>query len=266
MTTWRYLPPVDGPGAWQMAVDAALVEAVRDGTSGPVLRFYRWTPPCVTLGKFQPAEGNVQVANCARLGIDVARRPTGGRAILHDDEVTFSTILAETHLAGAGAGVMDSYRALGAALVDGLRRLGLNAELVDRKAAARGGDPTSVMAAGNPACFAAKARCDLMVDGKKIIGSAQQRKDGVILQQNSLPLAVDYPRWADVFYRSEWELVAQSGMVDLHTAAGRPVPHDDVVAALCAGFTAALGITLETSTLTPAEIARAKERLGEFVV
>jgi lipoate-protein ligase A len=246
-----------------MAVDAALVEAVRDGASEPVLRFYRWTPPCVTLGKFQAVEGNVRLDNCARLGIDVARRPTGGRAILHDAEVTFSTILRETDLPGAGSGVMDSYRALGTALVDGLRRLGLNAELVDRKANTRSGDELS---AGNPACFAAKARCDLMVDGKKIIGSAQMRKDGVILQQNSLPLAVEYPRWDDVFYQSDWEAVAHSGMIDLHTAAGRPVPHDDVVAALCAGFSATLGITLACSDLTAAECARTEARVGEFTV
>ena len=65
------------------------------------------------------------------------------------------------------------------------------------------------MAAGNPACFAAKARCDLMVHGRKIIGSAQMRKDGLILQQNSLPLTVDFARWEEVFYRSEWQAVAE---------------------------------------------------------
>lgn len=249
-----------------MAADVAILEAVRAGTSPPTLRFYRWTPPCVTLGKFQPANGNVKVAECARLGIDIVKRPTGGRAILHDQEVTFSIILAETDLPGAGANIMESYRALGCALVDGLRRLGLPAALVDHHAQARGGDPASVMAAGNPACFAAKARCDLMVAGKKLIGSAQMRKDGLILQQNSLPLVINFPTWGDAFYRADWEAVMKAGAVDLHTCAGRAVPYDEVVAALCAGFTAALGITLAPGALTAVEAARADALTPEYTI
>jgi len=249
-----------------MAADVAILEAIRAGQSGPVLRFYRWTPPCVTLGKFQPAEGNVRLEDCARLGIDVARRPTGGRAILHHREVTFSMIIAEGDLPRAGANIMDSYRVLGAALVDGLRRLGVPAELVDRKANVSGGDAPSMKAAGNPACFAAKARCDLMVEGRKIVGSAQQRKNGVILQQNSLPLSVDYPMWERVFYRSDWEAVMRDGMVDLWTAAGREVAEDEVVTALCAGFRSALGVELTEGAFTAEEERRAWELVGEYAV
>jgi lipoate-protein ligase A len=249
-----------------MAADAALVEAVREGRSAPVLRFYRWTPACVTLGKFQPAEGNVQLENCARLGVDVVKRPTGGRAILHAQEVTFSIIIAEQDLPDAGSSIMDSYRVLGAALVNGLRRLAVPAELVDYHAQSRSGDPTSVMSTGNPACFAAKARCDLMVHGKKIIGSAQMRKTGMILQQNSLPLAIDFPLWDEVFYRSDWEAVARSGATDLYTAAGRHVAYDEVVSALCAGFTAELDADLVLDALSEAELARTQALMPEYSI
>ncbi len=139
---WRLLPPVDGAGAFHMAADVALLEAVRAGGSAPVLRFYRWTPACVTLGKFQPAEGNVRLDNCRRLGIDVAKRPTGGRAILHDHEVTFTIIVSEGDLPGAGNGIMDSYRQLARALEAGMQRLGIPAELIDGRSPARGGDPS----------------------------------------------------------------------------------------------------------------------------
>lgn len=257
---WRWLLPVAGPGAWQMAADLAVLEAVRDGQSGPVVRWYRWTPPCVTLGKFQKAAGNVRLENCARLGIDVAQRPTGGRAILHDHEVTFSIIIAERDLPGAGSNVMDSYRALGTALVAGLRGLGLPAELVDRH-----GQPGAGTAV-NPACFAAKARCDLMVNGSKLIGSAQMRRDGVILQQNSLPLTVDFPKWDEVFYRSDWQAVSQGVATDLQTAAGRAVAYEEVMHALANGFTSALGAELENSALTPEEETRAHELAANFAV
>lgn len=266
MAQWRLLPSIDGPGAFHMAADVAILERVRAGESGPVLRFYRWTPPCVTLGKFQPAEGNVQLENCARMGIDVVRRPTGGRAILHDHEVTFSFILAESDLPGVGSGIMDSYRALGEALVNGLRRIGLDAELVDRNAKARAGDPPSMMAAGNPACFAAKARCDLMVNGSKIIGSAQLRKDGIILQQNSLPLSIDFPKWDEVFFRSDWQSVAKGGAVDLWSAAGRQIPYDDVVAALVAGVEEVFDVQLTPGDFTPEERRRAEALVPEYAV
>lgn len=249
-----------------MAVDVALLEAVRAGSSGPVLRFYRWTPPCITLGKFQPAAGNVQLETCARLGIEVAKRPTGGRAILHEHEVTFSIIITERDLPGAGTSIMETYRVLGAALVAGLQQLGLPAALVDHHADARAGDPPSVTASGNPACFAAKARCDLMVQGRKIIGSAQLRKDGVILQQNSLPLTIDFPIWEEVFHRSEWQAVAAAGAVDLWTAAGRHIPEAEVVEALRAGFTTALDADFLSSALTQAEAQRAGELEAEMRV
>lgn len=263
---WRLLLPVDGTGAFHMAADVAVLEGIRANKGAPTLRFYRWTPPCVTLGKFQPAEGNVQLDNCRRLGFDVVKRPTGGRAILHDHEVTFSVIVAEEHLPQAGASIMDSYRELGRALEAGMRRLGLTAELIDRRATARGGDPASVNATGNPACFAAKARCDLMVNGRKIIGSAQMRKDGFILQQNSLPLKVNFPLWDDVFYRSDWQSVAQGGAVDLWSAAAREVGYDEVVDALRYGFTTALGIEFEESRLSEDEDRRARELLPEYLV
>jgi len=263
---WRLLRPIDGPGAFHMAADVAMLEGIRAGKTGPVLRFYRWTPACVTLGKFQPAEGNVRLDNCQRLGFDVVKRPTGGRAILHDHEVTFSIIVTENDLPQAGSNIMDSYRELGRALEAGMQHLGVPAELIDRRAQARGGDPASVMAAGNPACFAAKARCDLMVNGRKIIGSAQMRKDGIILQQNSLPLQVNFPLWEEVFFRSDWKSVAEGGAVDLWTAAGRQVAYDDVVESLRYGFETALGIEFEESTFTDEELRRTQELIPEYLV
>jgi lipoyl(octanoyl) transferase len=266
MTLWRFLPPTDGPGAFHMAADTALLAAVRDGRSAPVLRFYRWTPPCVTLGRFQPAEGNVRLDACARLGYDVVQRPTGGRAILHDHEVTFSIVVREADLPGAGANIMEGYRALAAPLLHALRALGLPAELVDHRSTVRASDLPSVSAVGNPACFAAKARCDVMIGGRKIIGSAQMRRDGVILQQNSLPLRVDFPRWEQVFYRSDWEHVAESGATDLYTAAGRTVSEAEVVAALRVGFTETMGVTWEDGELSAEEVAQAAALASELLI
>ncbi|MEI6519485.1 MAG: lipoate--protein ligase family protein [bacterium] len=258
MSEWRFLPAIDNRGWMHMAMDVALLEAVQNGLSAPILRFYRWRPACMTLGKFQPAEGNINIDRCREMGIDISRRPTGGRAIFHDDEVTFSVIITEKDLPDAGSNVMDSYRVLGAAMVSGMQKLGLPAELVDIHANSFS-EAASVSATANPACFAARARCDLMVNGAKIIGSAQMRRDGVILQQNSLPLNINFPVWEEIFYRSDWEKVAAGKAVSLNEAAGRNVSEDEVINALKAGFAEEFGTVWIDSKITVEEMKRAEE-------
>jgi lipoate-protein ligase A len=258
LNEWRFLPPIDNHGYTHMATDIALLEAVQNGISAPVLRFYHWRPACVTLGKFQPAEGNININRCREMGIDISRRPTGGRAIFHDDEVTFSIIIAEKDLPGAGSNIMDSYRVLGTAMVSGMRKLGLPAELVDIHANSFS-EAESVSTSANPACFAARARCDLMVNGAKIIGSAQMRRDGVILQQNSLPLSINFPIWQEIFYRSDWEKVAAGKAVSLNEAARRNITEYEVINAIKAGFTEELGIRWIDSEITTDEMKRTEE-------
>ncbi|HEV2149493.1 MAG TPA: hypothetical protein VGR37_18985, partial [Longimicrobiaceae bacterium] len=101
-----------------MAVDAALAESVRQGGL-PVLRFYRWDPPCLSLGRNQPAAGRYDLDALRARGVDVVRRPTGGRAVLHDRELTYSVAVAD----GALGGPRECYAAVNRALVAGLRRL-----------------------------------------------------------------------------------------------------------------------------------------------
>ena len=121
---WRYIESGAKPGAENMAVDEAVFEAHAAGESSPALRVSGWRPRAVSLGRFQRAESSVDLEACRRLGVDVVRRPTGGRAILHtEQEVTFSVVLSGKRLGTTG--VMDSYQALAGGIVAGLRRLGL---------------------------------------------------------------------------------------------------------------------------------------------
>src|SRR5437879_11737154 len=119
--TWRLLLDKPASGAWNLAVDEVLLDAVAAGAAPPTLRFYAWTPPCLSLGYFQPFDV-VDVDGCWALGVDVVRRPTGGRAILHDRELTYSVVLPASVL-GADGGVRPSYYRLGPSLHRELRRL-----------------------------------------------------------------------------------------------------------------------------------------------
>jgi lipoate-protein ligase A len=167
-----------------MALDEALMEAVRDGGEA-VLRFYRWEPACLSLGRNQPAAGRYREDLLAEAGWDVVRRPTGGRAVLHDRELTYSVVTP----AGLLGSPRESYAAVNRALVAAVRRLGVPAVLQPRTAHRA---PVPTLAP----CFRDPAEGEVVVQGRKLIGSAQYREGNVVLQHGSLLLEGDQRRVA----------------------------------------------------------------------
>jgi lipoyl(octanoyl) transferase len=174
---WRLILDAPAGGAWNMAVDEVLLDGVAAGTAPPTLRFYGWTPACLSLGYFQPFDA-VDLDGCRALGVDIVRRPTGGRAILHDREVTYSVVLPAS-LLGPDGGVLPSYHRLSLALQDGLRRLGVPATLAPATAA-------STTIVHGPACFDRPSAHEILLNGRKLVGSAQVRRNGAILQHGSI--------------------------------------------------------------------------------
>ena len=180
-TSWRLIHTPPAGGAWNMAVDEAILEGARAGAVLPTLRLYAWQPPCLSLGYAQPFS-DVALPRLAALGWDVVRRPTGGRAILHTDELTYSVTgpQDEPRLAGS---VLESYQRLSAALLEALRQLNLPAQAAGAHlSAAEGADPKG------PVCFEVPSDYEIVVGGKKLIGSAQARRKGGVLQHGALPL------------------------------------------------------------------------------
>ena len=173
---WRLLvdPPADG--VWNMAVDEAILDAVAAGVAPPTLRFFQWRPACLSLGYFQRyAVVNDQA--CTASGVGVVRRPTGGRAILHDRELTYSVALPLATLGGDHA-VEPSYFRLSQALLEGLRASGAWVTLARVEPAAGGGH--------GPACFDRASAHEILLDGRKVVGSAQVRRAGALLQHGSI--------------------------------------------------------------------------------
>ena len=174
---WRLLVDSAAPGAWNMAVDEVLLDRVAAGASAPTLRFYQWMPACLSLGYFQLFDV-VNRDGCRALGVEVVRRPTGGRAILHDRELTYSLALPAS-LLGHDGGVLPSYYRLSLALQEGLRGLGVPATLAPESAA--NGSP-----ADGPVCFDRPSAHEILLDGRKLVGSAQVRRGGALLQHGSI--------------------------------------------------------------------------------
>lgn len=239
---WRVVVDSPATGSWNMSVDEALLQSLRQGLAPVTLRFYRWQPATVSLGYFQDA-GDVNLEAVQQLGLGLVRRPTGGRAILHDDELTYSIVLPAAAIPG-GQSLGRSYRQISAALVEGLVRLGLQARMGDAKA-----DRDSLPAA----CFALSTRADLTAAGHKIIGSAQMRRDGFILQHGSVPLTLDREKHALVFPAGDDAEKLGSKAAGLADILGRRPSWQELVEAFVAGFSEVFGAELVPGPLLPEE-------------
>ncbi len=184
MDTWRLLITPAARGAWNMALDESILEHIGRGESMPTLRLYAWEPACLSLGHAQPF-ADVDMRRLKARGWEVVRRATGGRAILHTDEITYSVIAPneEPHVAGT---VLESYNRLAQALLLAVQQLDLPVEM--EKGRVENGS------AANPVCFEVPSTYEITVNGKKLIGSAQARKKEGVLQHGSLPLTGDLTR------------------------------------------------------------------------
>ncbi|HEX2203105.1 MAG TPA: lipoate--protein ligase family protein [Longimicrobium sp.] len=246
---WRLLDTPPAPGAWNMAVDEALAESVRAG-GAPVLRVYRWAPACLSLGRNQPARGRYDADALAARGVDVVRRPTGGRAVLHDRELTYAAALPD----GALGGPRETYAALNRALVAGLRRLGVPAAL---QPGTEGRAPPPSLAP----CFDQPVEGEVVAAGRKLVGSAQRRFEGVLLQHGSLLIDDDQSAVAALLAAPS-DPDAGGAPASLVSLLGHAPAWDALVDALAAGWAEALGVALDKGALTGAERERA-EALAE---
>lgn len=246
---WRVIRHAAASGPYNMAVDEAIAQAVAAGLVLPTLRFYAWDPPCVSLGRNQPVKG-VDLARIAERGYGIVRRPTGGRAILHTDEMTYSMIAAPSHALMQGY-VLDSYLRISHGLVAGLRRLGIAAE--EAPGTNRAGPDVSA------ACFEVPSAYEIVAGGKKILGSAQARRSTSVLQHGSLPLEGDLTRVVDclAFDDESAREALRASLGDhagtVYELTGRHVSLDEAADAMVVGIADALQIELVPGELTDEE-------------
>ena len=247
---WRLIRSGPMPGAMNMALDDALLQTVAAGESPPVLRLYRWQPATLTLGYAQKVDAGVDLTACEKAGVDVVRRPTGGRAVLHDREVTYAVI---TPCAPPFAvSVAHNYRVIAEVLRNTLRHFGPPAELVPGKPRAQ---------QGQAVCFTAPAQHELLVAGCKVAGCAQKRRGGAFLQHGSIPLELDMGLLDRLLPGMAGEKAAErlNGVGWLNRFAAQPLSIDAVEDVLIDCFAGDLGVEWQESSPTPAESVLANE-------
>jgi lipoate-protein ligase A len=254
---WRLIHSPPASGSWNMAVDEALLESVQSGNAPPTLRLYDWQPATLTLGYAQPIR-NVDFAGLEKHGWGLVRRPTGGRAILHADEITYSVVASTSEERVAG-GVLESYKRLAQALLRSVEHLEVPAIGKEKsKKVNRSKDP-------NPICFESPSDYEITVDGKKLLGSAQARRKEGMLQHGSLPLFGDIGRIAYALSFSDEdkreraaERVRESAS-NVESAIGRRISWESAADAFAHGFSEALNLELVKVEMTNKEIASAKK-------
>lgn len=257
--TWRILITPPTSGAWNMAIDEAIAIHAGCGDALPTLRFYQWQPPCVSLGRHQPL-ADLDLARCRELGYGIVRRPTGGRAILHIDELTYSVMGKQSEPALQGA-VLDSYLRLSQGLLSGLDYLGLDVRKAP--ASSRAGNDAG------PICFEVPSAYEIVAGGKKLVGSAQSRRQGWVLQHGTLPLTGDITRLIDTLAlagESEGAALRRDLAGRATTASqvlGQPVSFQQAAQALRQGFADALGLNLVDGELSEVEQQTAQQLFDE---
>lgn len=248
----RCIVDAPAPGPWNMALDEALMASASSG--GVTLRFYQWRPGCLSLGRNQTARGRYDRAAAKDRGIDVVRRPTGGRAVYHDREVTYSVTAPE----GQWGSLQEAYRRINRALACGLGGLGIAVTVSKRRGERRAPRPVV------RACFREPLPGEVMAGGRKLVGSAQCRHGGALLQHGSILIhndqhVVDELRTNG---RRQAQAVPAACLEEL-----LPVvpPTRVLIEAIAKGFAEDLGALRLPGAYTAAELARARQLSERYV-
>jgi lipoyl(octanoyl) transferase len=255
---WRWIPYRVHSAAENMAIDEAIMLAQSSSDVPPTLRFYGWEPAACSIGYFQKMERELDLAALQKRGISYVRRITGGRTVFHDQELTYSLIVGKQHALYA-QGVSQSYYQISQGLLAGFAELGLAAMLSpprQQRLAATG---------SSSVCFDQASDYELVIDGKKVVGSAQTRKQNALLQHGSILLSLDLERFFSLLafpsesarHRLQKNFAKRVGTINEFAA--RPVSLIEVIAAFRLGFAQGMHIELEEGALTEAELEMAKQ-------
>lgn len=248
--TWAFLNSGFHDAATNMAIDETLLNWHSEGKIPPIIRFYGWENPSLTIGKFQNEQKSIDFDGVRKHGCDFVRRLTGGSAVLHDHEVTYSIIVSESH-PKIPHSINEAYYVLADGLLKAYQSLGIDASFAPPPHLGSGDDRSAV-------CFETPAIYEILADGKKISGNAQTRQKDVLLQHGSLPISYDTTMLFDLFQFSSVKLRNYQQEQFLHKATSideqikEALEYDDLVPVFLKGFKESLHIETEVFELTDA--------------
>jgi lipoate-protein ligase A len=246
-TDWLFLDTGHHDAAVNMALDECMINWLNEGKIGPTLRFYGWKEPSLSLGRFQKAERTIDFEAVKKHNCQYVRRLTGGSAVLHDNELTYSLVISEDD-PGIPKTVQDAYYILSKGVLEGYRALGVNAEYAIPERELKK-DRSAI-------CFEKPAIYEMVADGKKLSGNAQTRLRGVLMQHGSIPMSMDVDMLFDLFRfpseksRARKREAFYNKAVALDDIMKEEHTYEMATKAFKKGFEKGLGITLSPLELT----------------
>jgi len=257
---WYFINSGQNSPAFNMAMDEALLDWHSEGLIPPVIRFYGWNPATLSVGYFQRVEKEIDMEQVLALGLGFVRRPTGGRGVLHEHELTYSVIVSEDYPEMPET-VTEAYRVISGGLLQGFKNLGLDAYFsvpdTDEKRADLKKPKSAV-------CFDAPSWYEMVVEGKKVAGSAQTRQKGVILQHGAILLDLDIEKLLSVFKYRKPEIKEAmrekipEKAVAINSLREQPASIEDCIEAFKTGFQDALDIRLKPYILNDEQLGYIK--------
>ena len=249
---WRFIPFQSASAAENMAVDEAVFHESRHGESSPTLRLYNWQNPTLSLGMFQDIQTEINLSACQTHRVDVVRRITGGKAVLHAADFTYSLVAREGD-PEFPPGILDRYRSISNVIASALLRFGVHSEMKKDKRAQQPQDLDGF-------CFSVPSQYELLVKGRKICGSAQARSKGAFLQHGSLLIDFDPALAFDLIAGGSTDRIRgiqqiQKTTTCLHDEMTEPVSLDVLCTTMTEAFESGFGVQLIPETLTAKETA-----------
>lgn len=259
--TWNFINSGKCSAAFNMALDEALLEWHSQGKIKPTIRFYGWEPATLSIGYFQKVEKEVNLEAVQKYGLGFVRRPTGGRGVLHEHELTYSVIVSEDH-PKMPKGVTESYRVISEGVLHGFKNLGLDAYFAVPKTKE---EQDLLKSPRSAVCFDAPSWYELVVEGRKVAGSAQTRQKNVILQHGSIILELDEEKLFDLFkfpnerVRERMLKGFSKKAVAINELSNRRISIEEAESAFKTGFEQGLDINLIPYELSAEEISYVHE-------
>ncbi|WP_412520814.1 biotin/lipoate A/B protein ligase family protein [Staphylococcus simulans] len=264
--TWNFINSGSHDPFYNMAMDEALLNFVSRGEIDPVIRFYTWDPATLSIGYFQRLKKEIDIEKVKEKGYGLVRRQTGGRGVLHDKELTYSVIVPESH-PNMPKTVTEAYRVISQGLLEGFKLLGFDAYFaVPRSKEER----EKLKQPRSAVCFDAPSWYELVVEGRKIAGSAQTRQKGVILQHGSILKDIDIDDLFDMFIfkndrlKDKMKQAFIDKAVAINDISDRTVTLEEMEVAFEKGFQKGLNINFKPLQLTKEQEAEVEELAEKY--
>ena len=264
--TWNFINTGSKDPYYNMAMDEALLNFVSSGEIDPVIRFYTWNPATLSIGYFQRLQKEIDIDKVKVKGFGLVRRQTGGRGVLHDKELTYSVIVPESH-PNMPSTVTEGYRVISQGLLEGFKNLGFDTYFAVPKTPE---ERQKLKQPRSSVCFDAPSWYELVVEGRKIAGSAQTRQKGVILQHGSILQDIDIDELFDMFiYKNErLKLKMKEAFVEkavaINDISDEHITISQMEEAFEKGFKKGLNIELKPLELTEAQLAEVEELTEKY--